>query len=262
MRAFAAIFAIGAILGTALATPIGLGDAAVERRDDGVENAARQFFPPFPLLPTPALPTLPAILPTLLPVIPTFPTPVVPPLVLPTLPLVPGLPPLLPITVPTSPADLGPTLTNAVQQIVTVLSLIRAGLPTTPGLPALPTLPLIPGLQLPLLPAGTSPSDFLSSYLAVLQAQLAILQTIFNNLPAGASLPQLQDALGLLGGIQGQVTPVLDRINALIDAGTIQTPGNFPTVETTAAFISTIINVLTTILGPLLGLLPPSDFGR
>lgn len=80
----------------------------------------------------------------------------------------------------------------------------------------MPTLPLIPGLQLPSLPNGTSPADFLGAYLGVLQAQLTILQTIFNNLPAGASLPQLQDALGVLGGIQGQVVPVLDRIGALV----------------------------------------------
>lgn len=136
MKAFAAIFAIRAILGTALATPIGLGDTAVERRSDEVENVARQFFP-LPIFPTPALPTLPAVLPTLpavlptLPAIPTLPSPVLPPLVLPTLPTIPGLPPLLPITVPTNPADLAPTLQSAVQQIVTVLSLISKSLVLT-----------------------------------------------------------------------------------------------------------------------------------
>lgn len=83
MKAFTTIFAIGAILGTTLASPIAVGDVALERldveqRDVEVDIANRQ-------LPVPGLPTLP------------------------------------PITLPANPGDLGPALSSALSQVVTIL---------------------------------------------------------------------------------------------------------------------------------------------
>lgn len=87
MKAFTAIFAIGAILGTTLASPVAVGDVALERldveqRDVEVDIANRQ------------------------------------------LPSVPGLPNLPPITLPANPSDLGPALSNALSQVVTILAVI------------------------------------------------------------------------------------------------------------------------------------------
>jgi hypothetical protein len=61
MRAFTAILAIGAILSTALATPVAVGEVAVERRDAEIDIAARQaLIPGLPNLPPIALPANPA----------------------------------------------------------------------------------------------------------------------------------------------------------------------------------------------------------
>lgn len=147
MKAFTATFAIGAILGTALATPINVGDTAVERRDAEADIEARQFpqLPPLPPLPNPTLPnpTLPygPILPTLPPIsiptlppialptlpsiaLPTLPAITIPPIVLPTLGPLPGLPDLPPIPLPNTPAELVTALKTALTQIITILTAI------------------------------------------------------------------------------------------------------------------------------------------
>lgn len=59
MKVITAILATGAILSTALATPVDVGDVAVERRDVEVDITARQL-PGLPELPPIALPTKPA----------------------------------------------------------------------------------------------------------------------------------------------------------------------------------------------------------
>jgi hypothetical protein len=75
MKAFTAIFAVAAMLGTALATPINVnvGDTAVERRDVEVDNAPRQLIPPLPI---PTARYVPGFLSPLLfsPPRPTFPS--------------------------------------------------------------------------------------------------------------------------------------------------------------------------------------------
>lgn len=68
MKAITAIFAIGALLGTTLATPVDVGDVAVERRDVEFDITTRQLptVPGLPELPPIAVPTKPGDLgPTL-----------------------------------------------------------------------------------------------------------------------------------------------------------------------------------------------------
>lgn len=61
MRAFTAILAIGAIFGTTLATPVAVGEVAVEQRDVDVDIEARQaLIPGLPTLPPITLPANPA----------------------------------------------------------------------------------------------------------------------------------------------------------------------------------------------------------
>lgn len=62
MKAITAVLAIGAILSTTLATPVDIGDVAVERRDVQVDITARQLpnVPGLPELPPIAVPTKPA----------------------------------------------------------------------------------------------------------------------------------------------------------------------------------------------------------
>lgn len=125
MKTFTAVFAIGAILGIALGTPIHIGDTAVERRDVDVDNAAPRVFP-FPTIPyVPVLPSL-APVPTLtIPTIPTLPTlPTLPSLVLPTSPVLPPLPTLAPVPIPTTPDDLIGALRIALTQIINILTAI------------------------------------------------------------------------------------------------------------------------------------------
>jgi hypothetical protein len=128
MKAFTAIFAVAAMLGTALATPINVnvGDTAVERRDVEVDNAPRQLIPPLPI-PTaryvPVLPTLPT-LPTLPPLPTLGPLPTLPSLTLPTLSPIPGLPTLPPIPTPTTPTDLLTALRVVLTQIINILTAI------------------------------------------------------------------------------------------------------------------------------------------
>lgn len=62
MKVFTAIFAIGAILSTTLATPVAVGETAVEQRNFEVDIAARQLpsVPGLPDLPPLPVPTNPA----------------------------------------------------------------------------------------------------------------------------------------------------------------------------------------------------------
>ncbi|KAG8165522.1 hypothetical protein KVR01_004074 [Diaporthe batatas] len=214
MKAFTAIFAIGAILSTTLASPVAVGDVAVERleveqRDVEVDIATRQLEP------------------------------------------ISGLPSLPPITLPANPSDLGPALSNALSQVVTILGVIRAGLPQTPGLPPLPDLPALPGVTIPAPGLPVSP-DALVAQLALLQSRLAILQQIFGSLPIGANLDQLRDALNILRQIQAQTTPVLAVIRSLVGSGGLPLPANLPGVEA----ISSILSTLLSLLGALFGVLP------